>query len=85
MRVAPNVELVVYRDLGNGDLQIQLAINGRLAPMIDDHKSNRERFPSEEAYFREIARGSEVLLHLYGDAREPLPEELILAQQERGF
>jgi hypothetical protein len=83
MQVA--VELVRYNDLGNGDVQVQVAVNGVLAPMIDDHKSSRERYDSDEAYFAYIAKQSECLIHIYGDARNPLPMDKILARQEEGF
>jgi hypothetical protein len=53
--------------------------------MIDEHKSSRERFRSDVEWFSELARGSELLLHLYGDARNPLTEDEILRRQERGF
>jgi hypothetical protein len=69
-------ELVEYRQLGNGALQIQMAIGGKLAPQMDDHVASREEFSTEEAYWTRVARGSELMLHLYGDARNPLtPEE----------
>ena len=69
-------ELVEYRELGNGNCQIQMAINGKLAPQMDDHVASREDFRSEEAYWTRVARGSELMLHLYGDPRHPLtPEE----------
>lgn len=85
MQVARNVELVRYVDLGDGNLQVQVAVAGRLAPMIDDHKSTRDRFSSDEDYFAYIARQSEALIHIYGDARNPFPTELILGRQEEGF
>ena len=69
-------ELVEYKDLGNGALRIQMAINGKLCPEMDDHVASREEFSTEEAYWTRVARGSELILHLYGDARNPLtPEE----------
>jgi hypothetical protein len=85
MQVAPGVELVRYNDLGNGDIQVQVAIRGLLAPMIDDHKSSRERFRSDEGYFAWIGRQSELLIHVYGDARNPLTEDEILRRQQEGF
>ena len=85
MHVAAGIELVRFSDLGSGDLQIQFAINGALAPMIDEHKSSRDRFRSDSEWFQSLARGSELLLHLYGDARNPLTEDEILRRQERGF
>lgn len=85
MQVAPGVELVRYNDLGNGDIQVQVAINGSLAPMIDDHKSSRERYRSDEAYFAWIGRTAEVLIYIYGDARNPRTEDQILGKQQEGF
>ena len=76
-------ELVEYRELGNGALQIQMAIGGKLAPQMDDHVASREEFSTEEAYWTRVARGSELMLHLYGDARNPLtPEESALREQQ---
>ena len=76
-------ELIEYRELGNGALQIQMAIGGKLAPQMDDHVASREEFSTEEAYWTRVARGSELMLHLYGDARNPLtPEESALREQQ---
>lgn len=85
MQVAKNVDLVHYRNLGNGDLQIQVAVKGSLAPMIDDHVSSRERYSSDEEYFAWIGRQSEALIHVLGDARNPLPMALSLTKQQEGF
>jgi hypothetical protein len=75
-------ELVRYESLGNGSLRIQMAINGKLCPQMDDHVASREEFKTEEAYWSRVARGSELILHLYGDPRNPLtPEES--AQREK--
>jgi arginyl-tRNA--protein-N-Asp/Glu arginylyltransferase len=69
-------ELVRYRTLGNGACQIQMAVGGQLAPQMDDHAASREEYRTEEAYWTRVARASELMLHLYGDARNPLtPEE----------
>jgi hypothetical protein len=76
-------ELVEYKELGNGSLQIQMAINGKLCPQMDDHVGSREEFRTEEAYWTRVARGSELMLHLYGDPRNPLtPEESALREQQ---
>jgi len=76
-------ELVEYRDLGNGALRIQMAIDGKLCPQMDDHVASREEFRTEEEYWSRVARGSELILHLYGDPRNPLtPEESALREQE---
>lgn len=76
-------ELIEYRELGNGALQIQMAIGGKLAPQMDDHVASRDEFSTEEAYWTRVARGSELMLHLYGDARNPLtPEESAQREQE---
>ena len=76
-------ELVEYKTLGNGTLRIQMAINGKLCPQMDDHIASREEFRTEEAYWTRVARGSELMLHLYGDPRNPLtPEESALREQE---
>jgi hypothetical protein len=76
-------ELVEYKELSGGNVQIQMAVNGKLAPQMDDHVASREDFPSEEAYWTRVARGSELMLHLYGDPRYPLtPEESARREQE---
>ena len=53
-------ELVSYKQLGNGDCQIQMAVNGKLCPQMDDHIASREEFRTEEAYWKRVARGSEL-------------------------
>lgn len=76
-------ELISYKSLGNGNLQIQMAVNGKLAPQMDDHIASREEFRTEEAYWSRVARASELMLHLYGDARNPLtPDESKQREQE---
>ena len=76
-------ELVEYRELGGGALQIQMAIGGKLCPQMDDHIASREEFRTEEEYWSRVARGSELMLHLYGDPRHPLtPEESAQREQE---
>ena len=76
-------ELVRYESLPNGDLHIQMAIKGQLAPQMDDHVASREEFRTEEAYWTRVARASELMLHLYGDPRAPLsPEESAQREQE---
>ena len=76
-------ELVEYRDLGNGAVRLQMAIGGKLCPQRDDHVASREEYRTEEAYWTRVARGSETMLHLYGDPRHPLtPEESALREQE---
>lgn len=76
-------ELVLYKELSNGNVQIQMAIDGKLAPQMDDHVASREDFRSEEQYWTRVARGSELMLHLYGDPRAPLtPEESKQREQE---
>jgi hypothetical protein len=76
-------ELVEYKELGNGALQIQMAIGGKLCPQMDDHTASREEFRTEEEYWSRVARGSELMLHLFGDPRNPLtPEESAQREQE---
>jgi hypothetical protein len=76
-------ELVRYETLGNGNLHIQMAVGGKLAPQMDDHIASREEFRTEEAYWTRVARASELMLHLYGDPRAPLtPEESAQREQE---
>ena len=75
-------ELIHYQNLGEGNLQLQMAIDGRLAPMMDDHLAGKEGH-SESQYLTRVAHASELMLHLYGDPRNPLsPEESEQRQQE---
>ena len=76
-------ELVKYENLANGNLHIQMAVNGKLAPQMDDHIASREEFSTEEAYWTRVAHAIELMLHLYGDARAPLtPEESKQREEE---
>ena len=60
-----------------------MAIGGKLAPQMDDHVASREEFRTEEAYWSRVARASELMLHLYGDSRNPLtPEESAQREQQ---
>lgn len=68
------VELVEYRDGLDGHRHIQMAINGVLAPAIDDHITTRNNFPSETEYFKHLARRSEEFIHLFGSPKSPLSE-----------
>lgn len=85
MLISTGVELVEFRELADGNLQVQLAIDGVLAPAIDDHKSHMEEFKSEQDYFLRMAQDSRLLIHLYGDARYPLPPERVAENSEKGF
>lgn len=76
-------ELVRYESLPGGNLRIQMAVGGKLAPQMDDHIASREEFSTEEAYWSRVARASELMLHLYGDSRAPLtPDESKQREQE---
>ena len=85
MQTAKVVELVRFERLSEGNLRVQLAINGVLAPAIDDHRSHMEEFASDDAYFAQMARNSELLIHLYGDARNPFSDAVSRGKQEEGF
>ena len=69
------VELVEYRDGTDGHCHVQMAINGVLAPAIDDHITTRENFPNDTAYFAHLAKRSEEFIHLFGSPKSPLPQE----------
>lgn len=83
--MARGVELVRFNDLGEGNLQVQVAVEGTLAPMIDDHKANVENFPSMDKYFEWVGIQSKLLIHLYGDARYPLPADVTATREKEGF
>jgi hypothetical protein len=79
------VELVEYRDGMDGHRHIQMAINGVLAPAIDDHATTRENFATDAAYFAHLAKRSEEFLHLFGSPRSPLSEEEIQLRSQEPF
>lgn len=79
------VELVEYREGLDGYIFIQMAIHGKLAPAIDTHKSSRADYANDAAYFAHLARRSEEFIHLYGDAKNPLPEEEVLRRSQEPF
>lgn len=68
------VELVEYREGIDGHRQVQMAINGVLAPAIDDHITTRNNFPSDTEYFAHIAKRSAEFLYLFGSPKSPLSE-----------
>lgn len=68
------VQLVEYRYGIDGHRHVQLAINGVLAPAIDDHITTRENFANDKAYFAHLAKRSEEFIHLFGSPKSPLPE-----------
>jgi len=78
-------ELVVYRDMGFGELQVQMAVNGVLAPMMDDHIASREQYQTDQQYFSRLAESSELMIHLYGDARYPLSEQEVQQRQQMTY
>ena len=69
------VELVEYRDGIDGHRHVQLAINGVLAPAIDDHVTTRENFADDAAYFAHLAKRSQEFIHLFGSPKSPLSAE----------
>lgn len=85
MHISEGVELVEFRDLGDGNLRVQMAINGTLAEPIDDHRSHMEEFRTDREYFLRMAQDSRLLIHLYGDARYPHSPEMVNAKSEEGF
>lgn len=78
-------ELVTYRSLSNGDIQLQMAIDGKLAPMMDDHIASREEYRTDEQYFTRVAQYSETMLHLFGDARYPLTTDETKQREQSVF
>lgn len=85
MLISEGVELIEFRDFGDGNLRVQMAINGTLAQPIDDHRSHMEEFPDDKSYFLRMAQDSRLLIHLYGDARNPYPPEMASMKSEEGF
>lgn len=69
------VELVEYREGIDGHRQVQLAIDGVLAPAIDDHITTRENFASDTEYFSHLARRSKEFIYLFGSPKAPLSQE----------
>ena len=79
------VELVEYRDGVDGHRHIQMAIEGVLAPAIDDHITTRENFPSDEKYFAHLAQRSKEFIHLFGSPRAPLSEDEVMRRSTEAF
>ena len=81
------MELVTYTPLTDGHIRMQFAINGVLAPSIDDHRSaiDDQFRGDEDAWLTQRAIFSETLIHLFGDARNPLPESIVREREQKGF
>lgn len=73
-RINDRLELIEYKRVGE-IVQIQLAVNGVLAPMIDDTPETRERFKDDYSYFCHMGWQSETLIHLFGDDRYGISED----------
>lgn len=50
---------------------VQVALNGTLAPSMEIHAEAREQYPSEQAWIEYLTRCAESLIAIYGDARHP--------------
>ena len=79
------VELVEYREGIDGYRHIQMAINGILAPAIDDHITTRENFANDAAYFAHIAKRSAEFTHIFGSPKSPHSEEEVLRRSQEAF
>ncbi len=49
---------------------VQLAINGVLAPSMEVHAAAREKYQDEKSWLQYLTASSETLISVYGDARE---------------
>lgn len=50
---------------------VQVALNGVLAPSMEIHAEAREQYPTEQAWIEYLTRCAESLIAIYGDARHP--------------
>lgn len=73
------IEIVLYRKEGEY-FDVQLAVDGVLAPSMEVHASARECYEQNERGEREwldyLTRSSVSLIDVYGDARHPRPIEM---------
>lgn len=74
--ISPNtkqkVEIIRFRKEGEY-FDVQVAIDGVLAPAMEIHASSREQYREEQEFLDYIARSAQTMIDLYGDARHPLP------------
>lgn len=73
--MAQQVEIVRYRKDGEY-YDIQIALNGTLAPAMEVHASAREQYTTDALWFDYLERSAQSLIDIYGDARNPRPIEL---------
>lgn len=69
------LEIIKHIDRGFGTIEVQVAVDGRLAIPMDIHRSVRDFYPTEDEWFNYLTQSGETMLDVYGDARYPLPAE----------
>lgn len=65
-------QLEIVRCSKNGPyFDVQVALDGVLAPSMEIHAEAREQYPTETAWIDYLTRCAESLIAIYGDARHP--------------
>jgi hypothetical protein len=64
--------LEILKCVKRGDYyDVQVALNGTLAPSMEIHAEAREQYPTEQAWIDYLTRCARSLIDIYGDARYP--------------
>lgn len=70
--------LIQLDTINHGDYYLaQVAVNGVPSVHFFAHKSIREKYPKEEDFFAYLFRMGAATIRRCGDARDPLPAELV--------
>lgn len=69
---SPKVEIIRLRKEGEY-FDVQVAIDGVLAPSMEVHASAREKYREEASWLEYLCRSAQTMIDLYGDARYPNP------------
>jgi hypothetical protein len=72
------IGLIELDGLNHGEYYLaQLAVDDVPSVPFHVHKSVREKFPKEEDFMAYLARMAKAVIARCGDARNPLPQELV--------
>jgi len=74
------LEIIHHRDMGD-EIEVQVAVDGKLSLPMDIHKSVRDAHPTEDEWLDYLTHSGETMIEVYGDARYPTyVESEVLAQ-----
>lgn len=77
-----NKSIILLDDINHGEFVLaQVAVNDVPSVPFFAHKSVREKFPKEEEFIAYLFRMGEATIRRCGDARNPLPQEMVEAQE----